>query len=164
MVVDLCMPDMTGLELQSELKALGRPLPVIFLSGQGTIQSSVDAILGGALDFLEKPVEFDVLEEALEKALLQWNVLVRKQSEGMAARERFSRLTARQTEVFRVLITGASNKEIARRLSIGERTVKAHRHAIMRSLGADTIADIYRLATELEIGSPIDGPSACAEG
>jgi FixJ family two-component response regulator len=150
-IVDLCMPTMSGLQLQNELTELGRPLPLIFVSGQGTVQSSVRAVLDGALDFLEKPVEFDVLKDAISKALSSWNSLTRAQSEHMAAVERFSRLTQRQEEVFRILISGASNKEIARRLDISERTVKAHRQALMESLGADSIADVYRLAAELGI-------------
>ena len=133
-IVDLCMPTMSGLQLQNELTELGRPLPLIFVSGQGTVQSSVRAVLDGALDFLEKPVEFDVLKDAISKALSSWNSLTRAQSEHMAAVERFSRLTQRQEEVFRILISGASNKEIARRLDISERTVKAHLSAIFRKL------------------------------
>lgn len=150
-IVDLCMPSMSGLQLQNELKELGRPLSVIFVSGQGTVQSSVQAVLDGALDFLEKPVEFDVLKDAISKALASWDSLTRAQSQHMAAVERFSRLTPRQAEVFRILISGASNKEIANRMHIGERTVKAHRRAIMERLAADTIADIYRLVSELGI-------------
>jgi len=150
-IVDLCMPKMSGLQLQNELKELGRPLPVIFVSGQGTVQSSVLAVLDGALDFLEKPVEFDTLRDAVEKALSKWDSQTRAQIEHMAALERLSRLTPRQTDVFRILIAGASNKEIARRLDISERTVKAHRQGLMEGLGADTIADVYRLAAELGI-------------
>ena len=122
---------------------------MIFLSGQGTIQSSVQAVLDGALDFLEKPVEFDVLKDAISKALSSWNSQTIEQSEHMSAVERFSRLTPRQAEVFGILISGASNKEIANRMGISERTVKAHRRAIMERLAADTIADIYRLVSEL---------------
>ncbi len=150
-IVDLCMPSMSGLQLQNELQELGRPLPVIFVSGQGTVRSSVRAVLDGALDFLEKPVEFDVLRDSIENALSYWNSQTSAQADHVAANERFSRLTPRQAEVFRILIGGASNKEIARRMRIGERTVKAHRKAIMESVAADTIADIYRLASELAI-------------
>jgi len=157
MIVDLCMPGMTGLELQAELKALGRPLPVIFLSGQGTIRESVQAVLDGAIDFLEKPVEFDVLKDAISTALSSWKSRSRAQAEHLVAVERFSRLTPRQVEVFRILISGASNKEIANRMRIGERTVKAHRQAIMERLEADTIADIYRLVSELGVAPERDG-------
>ena len=147
-IVDLCMPTMSGLQLQNELTELGRPLPLIFVSGQGTVQSSVRAVLDGALDFLEKPVEFDVLKDAISKALSSWNSLTRAQSEHMAAVERFSRLTQRQEEVFRILISGASNKEIARRLDISERTVKFHVSSMLGKLQVGNRTEAVVVAAE----------------
>ncbi|WP_425044331.1 response regulator transcription factor [Primorskyibacter sp. S87] len=96
----------------------------------------------GAVTFLEKPVEYAELELAIETALKKGADLRANPSDQSAADELLASLTERQKDVFRILVTGVTNKEIAQELGIGERTVKAHRHAIMERLEADSIADI----------------------
>ncbi len=149
LIVDLHMPDMSGLELQSALETLDRPLAVIFLSGQGDIQSTVRAMRGGAVDFLEKPVEVDALLRSLENALEQLSAEIIEAAMIQHSRDRLARLTGRQRSVFDIVVTGASNKEIALKLGISERTVKAHRHDIMKRLEAQSVPDLVNLANQL---------------
>jgi len=149
LIVDLHMPDMSGLELQNALENLDHPLAVIFLSGQGDIQSTVQAMRGGAVDFLEKPVEAQTLLKAVENALEQHGTQTRQAGLLQQSRDRLARLTERQRDVFDVVITGASNKEIALELGISERTVKAHRHDIMERLEARSVPDLVNLVHQL---------------
>jgi FixJ family two-component response regulator len=153
LIVDLHMPDMSGLELQGALENVGRPLAVIFLSGQGDIQSTVQAMRGGAVDFLEKPVEAHALLKAIEKALEQHETDVQESALFQQSKDRLARLTSRQRSVFDIVITGASNKEIALNLGISERTVKAHRHDIMDRLEAQSVPDLVNLANHLDLSS-----------
>lgn len=150
LIVDLQMPDMSGLELQSALNNLDCPLAVVFLSGQGGIRSSVQAMRGGAVDFLEKPVEAETLLKTVENALEQHATEVRKAAVLQQSKDRLARLTDRQRDVFNFVISGASNKEIALKLSISERTVKAHRHDIMERLEAQSVPDLVNLANQLD--------------
>lgn len=147
LLVDLQMPELSGLQVQEMLADL--PVPVVFVSGQANIPTTVKAMQNGAVTFLEKPIEYAMLEQAIDVALKRGAELRSRLNDRARARKLFASLTDRQKDVFRILITGATNKEIAQDLDIGERTVKAHRHAIMNRLGADSIADIYRLASEL---------------
>jgi two-component system, LuxR family, response regulator FixJ len=149
LLLDLRMPEISGLDVQDMLA--GVPVPIIFISGHATIPATVQAMQNGAVTFLEKPIEYADLERAIGTALKKGTDLRLKHGEHVSAKELFASLTERQRDVFRVLVTGATNKEIAHRLGVGERTVKAHRHAIMERLKANSIADIYRLAAELEL-------------
>ncbi|WP_425044310.1 response regulator transcription factor [Primorskyibacter sp. S87] len=147
LLLDLQMPDASGLDVQDMLSGL--PVPIVFVSGFATIPATVQAMQNGAVTFLEKPVEYAELELAIETALKKGADLRANPDDQSAADELLASLTERQKDVFRILVTGVTNKEIAQELGIGERTVKAHRHAIMERLEADSIADIYRLAARL---------------
>lgn len=152
MLVDLVMPEMTGLELQRELDRRGHAMPTIFLSARGDIPSTVEAMRNGALDFLEKPVEAERLRTAIEAALARSAALRAQLGSREALRQRFDTLTGRQREVFRGVITGAPNKVIAYRLGITIRTVKAHRHQVMEKLGVRSVADLAFAARDLGLG------------
>jgi FixJ family two-component response regulator len=149
MVVDLVMPGMTGLELQRELNRRGCVMPVIFLSGRSDIPTTVEAMRSGAHDFLEKPVEVERLRAAIEEALAESALQRGKESARAELRQRFDNLTDRQREVFRGVIAGAPNKVIAYRLGITVRTVKAHRHQVMKKLGMRSVADLAFAARDL---------------
>ena len=146
LLVDLNMPRLNGLELQAAIARLKPPVPTVFVSGAANVQSSVAAMRGGACHFLEKPVEFDDLRSAIDEA----TALAIEATDAARAAERaqghFDELTARQKDVFRELLTGAPNKVIAFRLGIAERTVKAHRQALMERLGARSIPDLVAIA------------------
>ena len=132
LILDLNMPELTGLEVQEELADLRVPVGIIFVSGAATVQSSVSAMRGGATHFLEKPIEYDDLSAAVDEALAKVRNARRETEAKADAERRYHNLTERQQAVFREILTGAPNKVIAHRLNIGERTVKAHRQAHRR--------------------------------
>jgi len=140
-VMDLDMPGMDGLELQSELARRGVRLPVVFLTGAADIPSSVSAMRGGAVDFLEKRAPSEQLTAAVERALTS----DREQRE---VRERFAGLTERELEVLRHVLRGRMNKQIAADLGIHERTVKLHRTAVTSKVGVRSVAELATLARD----------------
>jgi len=143
-VMDLNMPGMNGLELQGELARRGVRLPVVFLTGAADIPSSVRAMRGGAVDFLEKRAPSEHLIAAVERAL----ACEREQRE---LRERFARLTERELEVLRHVVRGRMNKQIAADLGIHERTVKLHRTAVTAKVGVRSVAELTMLARDAGI-------------
>lgn len=149
LILDLRMPEVSGLDVQKLVAEI--PIPVIFISGHASIPDTVQAVQNGAVTFLEKPVEYADLQRAIQTALNQLVELRSRHSAIETAKLRYESLTKRQKDVFALLAEGAPNKTIAYELGIGERTVKAHRRAVMEQIGAKTILDVYRLATELEI-------------
>jgi FixJ family two-component response regulator len=152
-VLDLQMPDVTGLELQEALSRTGNPLPVVFLTGQGDIPSTVRAMRGGAEDFLTKVAPQAELLAAITRAIARG---VREREARSRARElsaRFQKLSRRELEVLGHVIRGRMNKHIAAELSLNERTVKLHRTSITRKLGIRSVAELTRLADEAGIFS-----------
>ena len=143
-VMDLHMPQLDGLRLQQALAERAIALPVVFLTGQGDIPASVQAMRRGAADFLEKRAPSEHLIGAVERALAS----ARKQHE---LRERFARLTERELEILRHVVRGRMNKQIAADLGIHERTVKLHRSAITAKLGVRSAAELATLARDAGI-------------
>lgn len=150
-LVDLRMPGMNGLELQTALAQSGNPLPVIFLTGHGDIPTSVHAIKDGAEDFLTKPVKKDELLQAVDRALARDERTCMERGRIENLRRRFGTLTPREGEVLRHVIAGKLNKEIAADLGTSERTIKAHRASIMEKMQAQSPVELGRLAQELEL-------------
>lgn len=150
-IADLQMPGLSGLELQEALSKASNPLPIIFLTGQGDIPTSVRAMRGGAEDFLTKDAPKEALLTAVQRALLR-DAQERSQRERLQElRERFSALSAREREVLTHVLRGKLNKQIAADLQINERTVKLHRTSITRKLGVPSVAELTRLAKEAGI-------------
>jgi FixJ family two-component response regulator len=149
LIVDLVMPEMDGLSLLEELGRRQSTIPVVMLSGQGDIPSTVRAMRGGALDFLEKPVEQDDLRAALERAIAFGAKERQRESELQELSSLVGQLTERQREVFLEVVTGAQNKVIAYRLGITIRTVKAHRQQVMEKLGVRSVAELTSIAAQL---------------
>jgi FixJ family two-component response regulator len=152
-VADLQMPGLNGLELQQSLSRAENPLPVIFLTGQGDIPSTVLAMRGGAEDFLTKTAPKEALLEAIERAQARDLQESEKRERLRKLRDRFARLTQRELEVLRQVVRGQMNKQIAAELGINERTVKLHRTSLTRKLGAPSVAELTRLAQEAGIFS-----------
>ena len=151
LILDICMPGMDGLSLQEELAKAPDSLPIIFLTGQGNIPSSVRALKRGALDFLTKPVDESALLEAVRSAL-ERHARERAASAWMAdMRERLATLSPREREVLKGVISGDLNKQIAVKLGIEEATVKVHRGHVMQKLGAASVADLVHLCGRLGI-------------
>lgn len=164
-VVDLHMPGMDGLALQRAICALPKPLPIVFLTGEGDVVRSVQAMKRGAVDFLQKPVRGEELVAAVQAALDRAHQAYLRRRQVDEARRRFLTLTAREREVFARVVRGMLNKEIAWQLGTAERTVKAHRQRVMQKTGADSLADLVRLAHVLD-GTDLEmphGPSTAAD-
>ena len=147
-VADLHMPEMDGLGLQAALARTRNPLPILFLTGQGDIPSSVRAMRGGAEDFLEKRAPKEMLLDAVQRALARDARERAARERQREVRERFAVLTEREREVLGHVVRGRLNKQIAGDLGIGERTVKLHRTAITTKLGVPSVAELTRLAQE----------------
>lgn len=145
LVVDLQMPTMGGLELQSQFRRHPEKCPVIFISGNGDIPSTVQAMKNGAVTFLQKPVDDTILLRAIQEALLQHERMIQNRSRKEDVRHRMASLSERELEVMRWVITGAINKHIASELSITEKTVKVHRSRVMEKMLATSVAELVRL-------------------
>ena len=160
LVLDLAMPDMSGLQLQQELVRLGQERPIVFLSGHGDVPSSVAAMKSGAIDFLTKPVDSDVLfnvvRTAIERDTRQRAVTERTRE----VRTRLSRLTLREREVLDGVVAGLLNKQIAGRLGIVEKTVKVHRARAIAKLGTRSTADLVRMVQIASAGHDVPHLSA----
>jgi FixJ family two-component response regulator len=146
LVLDLAMPGITGLDLQRELVKRDCILPIIFLTGRGDVGTSVQAMKGGAVDFLTKPVDDEVLIAAIRHALAQNRVLSRSRDEAAEIERRLATLTQREREVLEHVVTGRLNKQIAAELGTVEKTVKFHRANMMKKMAVRTVADLVRLA------------------
>jgi FixJ family two-component response regulator len=149
LVLDMRMPGMSGLVLQQELVASGLDLPIIFLTGHATVPTSVRALKIGAADFLEKPVEDQVLLDAIYQALERHRQAKARQAELLSLRRRADTLTSREHEVFGLVVTGLANKEIAAVLGTSEKTVKIHRGRVMQKMQAPSLAHLVRMADQL---------------
>jgi FixJ family two-component response regulator len=156
LLLDLRMPGRSGLELQSALAKRGLPPPIVFLTGHADVDTSVYAMKQGALDFLQKPVGEAQLVAALERALE-----VDARSKVVAAdstelERRYATLTAREREVFGVLVSGQRNKQAALALGITERTVKFHRASVLEKMQAESPIELGRMAESLRLRPPQD--------
>lgn len=149
LLLDLHMPGPSGLDLQQALARHGVRLPVIFLTGHGDLATGIRAMKAGAVDFLTKPVERELLLAAITRALEA--DAARSAARGAEAelQARFAQLTAREREVLELVVAGRLNKQIADVLGIAERTVKAQRAQVMAKLGAANAAELGRIAAQL---------------
>ena len=155
-LVDVCMPGIQGLELQERLKEEGVRLPVIVMTAHGDIPMAVRATRNGAIDFLQKPFTVDEVTTALNRARLTATpppATPRSAPQDLV--DRYASLTPRENEVFREIVNGGANKEIARRLSISPRTVEVHRQKIMTKMSAESLAELVRMAVVLGVGENI---------
>jgi FixJ family two-component response regulator len=151
LIVDLRMPGMGGLDLQDQLSARQVSLPVIFLTGYGTVPASVRAMKAGAVDFLEKPVDDQKLLDAVHKALERDREVRLNQAEMQALQQRLALLTPREHEVLTFIISGRLNKLTAAALGTTEKTIKVHRARIMEKLQCASLAELVRLAEKAGI-------------
>jgi len=149
-LLDLRMPGSTGLDLQAALSRRENAHPVIFLSGHGDIPSTVKAMRAGAVDFLTKPVPKAILLDAVRRALEQDLRRAGELAHLAELRGRYASLTPRERQVMAGVVAGLLNKQICYALDAAERTIKTHRARVMEKMRADSVADLVRLAEELE--------------
>jgi FixJ family two-component response regulator len=145
-ILDVRMPGMSGLELQKRLNQSENSMPIVFITGHGDLPMGVDAMKKGAVDFLAKPFDDEQLLAAVELALEKNRQATSTFENLQDLRERLEALSPREFEIFRLVIGGYLNKQIAFALNIAEQTVKIHRGRIMRKLQVDSLADLVRLA------------------
>ncbi len=146
LVLDLQMPDLSGLDLQRELNAARAIVPIVFVTGHGTIPISVRAMKAGAEDFLSKPVPDAELLDAIERAIARGSRARAERAEREAIRCRLGLLTCREREVMALVVEGRLNKQIAAQLGTGEKTIKVHRARVMEKMAARSVAELVRLA------------------
>lgn len=151
LVLDVQLPDLSGLDLQRELIASGVAIPIIFVTGHGSIPLTVQAMKAGAVEFLTKPVRSRELLAAVSAAIERDRVSHSASLEADALRARYERLTPREREVLALVSAGRLNKQIAGELATAERTVKFHRAHIMTKMQAASLAELVRMATQLGI-------------
>ena len=145
LLVDLQMPGMGGLEVQSRLRHHPSQCPIIFISGNGDIPSTVQAMKHGAVTFLQKPCDDTLLLQAINEAILQHEQVIRNRGREGDVRERIASLSERELEVMTWVITGALNKQIAGALDIVEKTVKVHRARVLEKMRVNSVAELVRL-------------------
>jgi FixJ family two-component response regulator len=148
-LLDLALPGISGLELQARLIESGCMQPVVFLSGHGSIRTSVQAMRAGALDFIEKPWENEVLIGTVRRALERDRETRPHRDLTVALSRRLGSLTPRETEVFRHVIAGRLNKQIAARLGTAEKTIKVHRARVMHKMSVRSVAELTRAAQQV---------------
>lgn len=155
LICDICMPGMTGLELQAELNRAGSTLPVIFISARSDIPTAVTAMQRGAFDFLVKPFSNEELLERVEAALGRNQILRHERQELEQIRARRESLTPREREILDRMAKGLSNKVTSHELSLSVRTVELHRARVMDKMGARSIAELVRMVLAIERDGPV---------
>jgi FixJ family two-component response regulator len=161
LALDVCMPGLSGIDLQRELQNTNRNLPIVFITGHGDIPMSVRAMKAGAVDFLPKPVQAKDLLGAIEQALARAVHDRAERNERETIQGRVEKLTPREREVMALVVKGFLNKQIASELGTVEKTIKVHRARVMKKMQVESLAELVRLAEKMayheeknEISSP----------
>ena len=153
LVLDIRLPGISGLDFQRELAQANIHIPIIFITAHGDIPMTVRAMKAGAVEFLTKPFRDQDLLDAIQLALERDRARRQQEAEIAALRERFESLTPREREVLPLVVSGMLNKQIAAEIGTSETTVKVHRGQLMRKMGADSLADLVRMAERMGISS-----------
>ena len=159
LVLDVRMPGPSGIDLQAALREARRDLPIVFMTGHGDVSTSVRAMKGGAVDFLEKPFRAAELLACVQRGLTRSRQSRAERAERTTVERRFATLTPRERDVLRLVVTGLLNKQIAGELGIAEKTVKIHRGQVMQKMEAGSVAELVPMAQKLGLTGPRPAPA-----
>jgi FixJ family two-component response regulator len=149
LVLDVSLPDLNGLELQKLIASERTDMPIIFITGHGDVPMTVRAMKAGAVEFLTKPFDDELLLSAIRHAIKRSASVLNDRAEITALRSSYESLTPREQEVLRLVVAGMLNKQIGLKLGISEITVKAHRGKMMQKMKAESLADLVKTAVRL---------------
>jgi FixJ family two-component response regulator len=155
LILDVTLPDLNGLELQERIATERTDMPIIFLTGHGDIRMTVKAMKRGAMEFLTKPFDAEVLSNVIRYAIKRSEAVLVREGQLQALRTVYGSLTSREREVMSLVASGLLNKQVGGELGISEITVKAHRGSVMRKMKADTFVDLVNMAARLRVTRPL---------
>ena len=153
LVLDIRMPGMSGLDLQREMADLDIRTPIIFITAHGDIHMTVRAMKAGAVEYLTKPLDDEVVIRAIREAVERGQANLKREGAQRQLQERYDSLTKREREVMNLVVTGLMNKQVGFELDISEITVKAHRGKVMQKMRADSLPDLVKMAGRLGMAS-----------
>jgi FixJ family two-component response regulator len=151
LVLNVSLPDLSGLDLQKRLASERPSMPVIFITGRSDVYTTVQAMKAGAVEFLVKPFDDDILLDAIQEGLKRSCVALSRETEVRALRDSYAQLSQRERQVMALVVSGLLNKQAGAELGISEITVKAHRGHVMQKMKAESFADLVRMANRLPL-------------
>ena len=153
LILDVSLPDLNGLELQKRVAVERTDIPIIFITGYGDVPKTVQAMKAGAVEFLTKPFNDEVLLTAIRQALERSRLALAHETEMRELRDRYASLTPRERQVMALVVSGLLNKQVGGELGISEITVKAHRGQVMQKMKATSVADLVKIAGRLDLSA-----------